>query len=230
MKELQIDWDNIDDLEDYLITYLLYQENLSYEQISRIRNKDIESVKNDLISAKMYIREISKSKEEKNSRRDLKWYMGLSKDERLKYIDSISNMSDDRIKKFKYIIYNGILKVENMEDLMVLIWTAGELRDPSFLGIIYPFVEKKHANARRIAYSAIGKIGSDKSIEIIEMGLMDDNAQVRQYCAKALGNIGNVDSVKILENILANKRSFEKEYVIRACEEALNKLKSKYNL
>ena len=44
-----------------------------------------------------------------------------------------------------------------------------------------------------------------------------------QYCAKALAKIGNKNSLKMLKQ-LRNKKHFEKEYVLRAYEEAINTL------
>ena len=113
---------------------------------------------------------------------------------------------------------------------MVLVWTVGEFRDDRFLNVLYPLTQKGHSNLRRIAYSAIGKIGSTSSASVVEMGLMDDNPQIRQYCAKFLGDIGNRDSIKVLENVIKNKTDFEKEYVIRACVLSLDKLYFKYKI
>ncbi len=35
---MDINWENIDNLEDYFITYLLYKESKTVSQISKIRN------------------------------------------------------------------------------------------------------------------------------------------------------------------------------------------------
>ncbi|MFR4808710.1 MAG: HEAT repeat domain-containing protein, partial [Peptostreptococcus anaerobius] len=56
-----IGWENVDNLEDYYITYLLYRESLNVEQIARVRNKSVEEVNNDLITAKDIIRKTKKS-------------------------------------------------------------------------------------------------------------------------------------------------------------------------
>ena len=98
------------------------------------------------------------------------------------------------------------------------------------MDILYPITEKKHANIRRIAYSAIGKIGSTSSSNIMEMGLSDTNPQVRQYCAKSLANLGTKDSIKILENLIKLKADFEKDYVLRAARESLDALHIKYSV
>lgn len=220
-----IRWENVDGLEDYFITYLLYLDSLTVPQISRIRNKSIEEINDDLIKAKMCIR--LENKKSDNKEDILTNYLSMSKDERLLYM---SNLSDDELESFKRLIYRGILKINNIDDLMILVWTAGEFRDDRFLNIIYPFIDKPHSNIRRISYSAIGKIANEESIQYLEMGLSDSNPQIRQYCAKYLGIIGNRNSIRILENFVKNKSNFEKEYVLNACRDSICKLYSKFNI
>lgn len=221
-----IGWENLDSLEDYFITYLLYKKSLTVPQISRIRNKSIEDINDDLIKAKLSIRKhnrVSQS-EEKDI---MKLFLSLTKEERLVFLNQLEEGS---LIDFKRKIYKAILTMENVDDLMVLVWAAGELKDSRFLNIIYPLTERAHSNLRRISYSAIGKIGSEDSSHILELGLSDQNPQVRQYCAKYLGNIGSRESIRILENLVKNKAGFEKEYVIRACEASIEKLYLKFSI
>ena len=221
-----IRWENVDDLEDYFITYLLYADSFTVPQISRIRNMTEESVNNDLILAKTRLREIRKSSDTQKSD-VIEKYLSLSKEERL---DFIRKVPKNELESFKMKIYKSILKTDNAEDLMVLVWTVGELKDDRFLNIIYPLLEKSHSNLRHIAYSALGKIGNSDSCRYIEMGLSDSNPQIRQYCAKYLGKIGTKNSLRILENVIKNKSDFEKEYVIRACDESIIKLRQKFTI
>jgi hypothetical protein len=224
---LVIGWDNVDNLEDYFITYLLYRDSLTVPQIARVRNMSQDEVNLQLIAAKTEIRK-SKQESKKGSDCDVIMdYLTLTKEERLEFLE---NLSDNDKNAFKRQVYKGILKLNNVDDLMVLVWTVGEFRDDRFLNILYPLTQKGHSNLRRIAYSAIGKIGSSTSASVIEMGLMDDNPQIRQYCAKFLGDIGNRNSIKVLENVIKNKTDFEKEYVIRACVLSLDKLYFKYKI
>lgn len=222
-----IGWDNVDNLEDYFITYLLYRDSLTVPQIARVRNMSQDEVNLQLIAAKTEIRK-SKQESKKGSDCDVIMdYLTLTKEERLEFLE---NLSDKDKNAFKRQVYKGILKLNNVDDLMVLVWTVGEFRDDRFLNILYPLTQKGHSNLRRIAYSAIGKIGSSTSASVIEMGLMDDNPQIRQYCAKFLGDIGNRNSIKVLENVIKNKTDFEKEYVIRTCVLSLDKLYFKYKI
>lgn len=221
---MDISWKNIDDIDDFYITYLLYKDSFTIPQISRIRNKSIEEVNNDLIEAKSYFREIGKVFNEKDVIED---YLGMDKDTRLKFI---SDLDEEGLSDFKSKVYKGILDTKNIEDLIVYIWTCGELKDKRFLKLLYALIERNHVHIRRIAYSAIGKIAEPESRYVLELGLLDDNPQVRQYCAKYLSDIGNLESIRILENLVKNKAEFEKEYVIRACNSTLYILYEKFGI
>ena len=221
-----IGWENIDNLEDYFITYLLYEKSLTVPQISRIRNKSIEDVNEDLISAKLSLRK-ARSEKDSEEKDILKFYMCLSKEDRIAFL---KKLGEEEMIDLKRKVYKGILNIENVDDLIVLVWTAGELKDSRFLNILYPLTERNHANLRRIAYSAIGKIGCEESSYVLELGLLDKNPQVRQYCAKYLGDIGSLESIRILENLVKNKAGFEKEYVLRACNSSLDKLYEKFSI
>ncbi|MGL5507528.1 MAG: HEAT repeat domain-containing protein, partial [Paraclostridium sp.] len=61
---MNISWDNIDNLDDYFITYLLYKESKTIVQISKIRNIDISEVNDQLIRAKMDIKSMLKNQVE----------------------------------------------------------------------------------------------------------------------------------------------------------------------
>ena len=50
---MNISWDNIDNLEDSHITYLLYKESKTVSQISKIRNLSSVEVNDQLIKAKL---------------------------------------------------------------------------------------------------------------------------------------------------------------------------------
>ena len=97
------------------------------------------------------------------------------------------------------------------------------MKDDRFLTLLHPLTSHRHSDVRRITYSALRKILSPKSREYLQRGLYDSNPQTRQYCAKALSKIGNENSLKMLKQ-LKNKKSVEKDYVLRALDEAINAL------
>lgn len=214
---MNITWDNIDNLEDHYITYLLYKESRTVSQISRIRNLSISEVNDQLIKAKLEIKSMLKEKIEL-SKDIIDKFLTLNKDDRLKFME---NLNEENMLDFKRKLYKRIITEKNAEDLMILIWTTGELKDDRFLALLHPLTGHRHSDVRRITYSALRKIQSPSSREYLQRGLYDTNPQTRQYCAKALAKIGNKNSLKMLKQ-LRNKKNFEKEYVLRAYEEAIS--------
>ena len=214
---MNISWDNIDNLEDYFITYLLYKESKNVSQISKIRNLDISEVNDQLIRAKMDIKSMLKNKVEL-SKDVLDKFLELGKDDRINFINELS---EERLLEMKRKLYKRIITEKNAEDLMILIWATGELKDDRFLALLHHLTSHRHSDVRRITYSALRKIESPSSREYLQRGLYDSNPQTRQYCAKALAKIGNKNSLKMLKQ-LRNKKNFEKEYVLRAYEEAIS--------
>ena len=221
---MNISWDNIDNLEDYYITYLLYKESKTVSQISKIRNLSTSEINDQLIKAKLEIKAMLKDKVEL-SKDTIDKFLGLNKSERLDFMNSLN---EERVVDFKRKLYKRILTERNAEDLMILIWATGELKDDRFLQLLHPLTGHRHSDVRRITYSALRKIESPKSREYLQRGLYDTNAQTRQYCAKALAKIGNTNSLKMLRQ-LKSKKQFEKDYVLRAYEEAIDILEKSKN-
>ena len=214
---MNISWDNIDKLEDHYITYLLYKESRTVSQISKIRNLSTSQVNDQLIKAKLEIKSMLKDRVEL-SKDVIDKFLVLNKNDRLKFMDSLN---EERMLDFKRKLYKRIITEKNAEDLMILIWATGELKDDRFLALLHPLTSHRHSDVRRITYSALRKIESPSSREYLQRGLYDSNPQTRQYCAKALAKIGNKNSLKMLKQ-LRNKKNFEKEYVLRAYEEAIS--------
>lgn len=214
---MNISWDNIDKLEDHYITYLLYKESRTVSQISKIRNLSTSQVNDQLIKAKLEIKSMLKDKVEL-SKDVIDKFLVLNKNDRLKFMDSLN---EERMLDFKRKLYKRIITEKNAEDLMILIWATGELKDDRFLALLHPLTSHRHSDVRRITYSALRKIESPSSREYLQRGLYDSNPQTRQYCAKALAKIGNKNSLKMLKQ-LRNKKNFEKEYVLRAYKEAIS--------
>ena len=214
---MNISWDNIDKLEDHYITYLLYKESRTVSQISKIRNLSTSQVNDQLIKAKLEIKSMLKDKVEL-SKDVIDKFLVLNKNDRLKFMDSLN---EERMLDFKRKLYKRIITEKNAEDLMILIWATGELKDDRFLALLHPLTSHRHSDVRRITYSALRKIESPSSREYLQRGLYDSNPQTRKYCAKALAKIGNKNSLKMLKQ-LRNKKNFEKEYVLRAYEEAIS--------
>lgn len=233
------DWKEIDLVEDKEITYKLYQEGLTIPQIARIRNIDTSKVNQDIIELKHKIRENKTSKNISNDKGPLKDqdqkslkindYLAKTKDERLEIIQNLLEANNEQnLLNFKQDIYKRLISEENAEDLIILIWTCGELKDPRFLFSLHSMTYKNHGGIRRYAYSALGKIASEKSLKFLYRGLKDDMPQARQYAATAIGKIGNQESIPYLENARQKENSRGKDtktYVIRAIESSIERIR-----
>lgn len=217
---MKIIWENIENLEDCYITYLLYKESKTLSQIAKIRNISIAEVNEQLIKAKLEIK--SNLRKTVDTINVIDKFLGLNKLDR---VDFINNTSD--IVSFKREVYKRTLIEKNAEDLMILIWAMGELKDDRFLKLLHPLTNHRHSDIRRISYSAIRKIQSKKSREILQKGLYDSNPQTRQYCAKALTVVGDQESLTILKR-LKDRKTLEKDYVLRAYQEAITALEKIY--
>jgi HEAT repeat protein len=215
---LLLSWENIDNLEDFFITYLLYKEGKDIIQISKIRNVSIDQVNRDIIKAKENLKKYTK-KDKKNIVHKL---LEMDKEQRINYISSLEKESLTDLKKK---LYKRILQEKNAEDLMILLWIAGEFKDDRFLNIIHSISNHPHGGVRRMAYSAMGKINSSESIDFLHKGLIDSKPQVRQYSAKALMKLGNETSLRKLKNLITNPR--EKQYVKRAFLEAIKSIEKR---
>ena len=216
---MNISWDNVDNLEDYYVTYLLYKESKTVSQISKIRNLSISQVNDQLIMAKLEIKAMLRDKVEL-SKDTIDKFLVLNKQDRLQFM---SELNSERMIDLKRRLYKRILVEKNAEDLMTLIWATGELKDDRFLKLLHPLTSHRHSDVRRITYSALRKIESPSSREYLQRGLYDTNPQTKQYCAKALSKIGNENSLRMLRQ-LKSKKQFEKDYVLRAYEEAIDTL------
>ena len=98
---MNISWDNIENLEDHFITYLLYKESKTVSQISKIRNIEVQEINEQLIKAKIEIKSLMKSKIE-SSKDIIDKFLELGKDER---IDLMNSLNDEKLLDFKRKIY-----------------------------------------------------------------------------------------------------------------------------
>ncbi len=95
---------------------------------------------------------------------------------------------------------------------------VGEQKKLAELPRLYELLQSPSVTTRRMACSAIGKIGAGESAPYLLPMLSDPNPQVRQYALKALEKIGDRRCVPAL---LALLRREEKEYNIRQARQML---------
>lgn len=219
---MDISLENIDNIEDFFITYILYKEGKTIHQISKIRNLTNYQVNEQLIEAKLKLKHLS-NPNEKIDTDIIDEILILDKSKRL---ELILELNENELLDFKRKLYKRIIKEKNAEDVIKLIWCVGELKDERFLDLLHDLTYKKHSDIRRITYSAIKKISSPKSKEVLENGLYDTNPQTKMYCAKALSELGDENTLKILRFIL-RKNNNEKDYVINEYKKTIEILEKR---
>ncbi len=80
----------------------------------------------------------------------------------------MDSLDDEKMVYFKRKVFKRILVEKNAEDLIVLIWATGELKDDRFLKLLHQLTNHRHSDIRRITYSAIRKIESPSSREVLQ--------------------------------------------------------------
>jgi len=213
-----VSWENAKELEDNIISFLLYQEGKPIDLISRIRNVSIDAIKDHIIQAKI-----------KLGKKDNVTYapiftqlLASTKDER---VDFLIHLTEDETSKLKSYIKRIMHQIDQPEDKMVAIWLAGHLKAAELLPEIRREYLHKHGGVRRMVCSALRKIPHNENLPVLHKALQDNKPQVRQYAAKALADIGDSITVGRLKNLL-NKPG-EMDYVKGAYKQAIQQIEER---
>ncbi|MBP2032486.1 HEAT repeat protein [Clostridium algifaecis] len=209
---LNIDWNNIDIYTDEEITYFLYLEGKNIDAICKIRNLSRDIVENGIINGKIKYGILVKS----NNEREL--FNSISSSGKFDKIDILKNL--DNINKHRLVEFiNRNYSDMKTKDKENAIWILGELKSKLGFNILIKGTVHNHVNVRRMAVSALGKLG-DKSGEVALIRALDDiNPQVVMYAIKALAKIKSHRALKKIEYIKDLKC---KEYVRKSAEEYIN--------
>ncbi len=101
----------------------------------------------------------------------------------------------------------------------------GESRDPYHVPELLAALNDSNGNVRRLAASALGKIGDQRAVQpLLELLKREQKPQVRQYTITALGELGDPQAYPIIEQIARDLN--EKGYNRRAAVRALKKLRA----
>lgn len=102
----------------------------------------------------------------------------------------------------------------------------GDSRDVKHVPDLISALKDPDGNVRRLAASALGKLGSPDAVPaLLELLDHETGPQVRQYSIVALGKIGDERAVKKLERI--SDDAAEKEYNRVAAREALERIRGR---
>ncbi len=100
----------------------------------------------------------------------------------------------------------------------------GESGDPSHVPELIAALQDRDGNVRRLAASALGKIGDPRAVEpLLTLLASESNPQVRPYAIKALGKIGDPRARADLERISSDPQ--ERDYNVKAARIALANLR-----
>ncbi|SKA96393.1 Helix-turn-helix domain-containing protein [Caloramator quimbayensis] len=209
-----LSWNNIKNLNEEEITYMLYLEGKSIDIISRIRNMEKNTIEKQIIECKIKYRVFENSNSEKDIINKLK---RCHKNERQSIINLLSNKDKENLEN--YLLDNLFNAAK--EDCGFYIWLLGELKSKRALQPIYAFLKCNDGNIKRICCSAIGKIGDISSENLLISCLSDSRPQVVQYAIKALSKIKSQKSVFYLNKIAEdeNQREYVKNAAVSAIEE-----------
>ncbi|MBE6044647.1 HEAT repeat domain-containing protein [Clostridium thermopalmarium] len=205
---MRFDWNAIEDYSDEDITYFLFSEGKSIDAICRIRNMDRTTVQNHIIEGKIKYRFLAKSNNTKEFFDAIKL---AGKRDKLEVLNSIDEGNKKRLIQFIRNNYADMYP----KDKEAAVWILGELKDIESIDIILKASVNKFVNIRRMAVSAMGKIGSNKCEIALIRALDDENSQVVMYAIKALEKIKSIKAKSKIEHI---KNTTEKSYLKRASE------------
>lgn len=213
---LKVNWNDISKLTDEEISYFLYVEGKSVEAIARIRSINIDTVKKHIVDGKIKYRYIVKSNDISSFFRTI---IKAGKDDKVYVLSSIDSSTRNKLSKY---IKNNFMNMSLKEKESAL-WLIGEMKSADCLDILVKSSVNKYVGIRRMAVSAVGKIG-DKSCEgVLLRALEDDNPQVIQYAINALIRI---KSAKAKEKIEAISKNTEKEYLKNAAAKYVEEFKN----
>lgn len=213
-----LSWENIDQLSDSEISYLLYSEGKSINAICKIRNMQKTDIEKQIIECKIKYRVFEGS----SSTDDIvKKLVRCGRDERKSIIAAMPE--DEKIRLESHAIKK--LFSSNRDECSFYIWLLGEFKSICAIPSIITFLKCSDGNIKRMCCSALGKIGDIRAEDALISCLKDSKPQVKEYAVKSLGKIKSKKALPYLYDII-NKGS-EKEYIIRASKIAVSHIEEK---
>lgn len=213
---LNIDWNKIDDYSQEQITYFLYLEGKSINSICKIRNLSKEIIETQIIDGKIKYGILAKSK---NVKELFKTISMSGKSDKIYVLENLNGLNKNKLVEFIKSNYTS-MRTGDKENA---IWILGELKIKEAVDVLIKGIVHKHVNVRRMAVSALGKLGDKSGESALIRALEDDNPQVVMYAIKALIKIKSSRAVEKVRNI---EDSSCKLYVKNSAKEYLNSVES----
>ena len=208
---VDIDWLCISKYSDEEISYFLFLEGKTTEAICKIRNLENAIVQKHIIDGKIKYRFLVHS----NDIDDV--FKSIAKAGKEDKIFFLNSMSEENKEKLVAVIKTNYVEM-HPKDKEVAVWILGELKEKSSLNILIKASVYKYINVRRMAVSAMGKIGDVRAEGALIRALKDDNPQVISYAIKSLGKIKSEKAIVKIKSIYKNT---DKKYIIEAAQSFL---------
>jgi len=122
----------------------------------------------------------------------------------------------------KYTSHHSDMNVSatGKDSLIQSIVDSGERKDPESIPTLIAALKHSDGNVRRLAASALGKIGDVQAIQpLMDLLATETKPQVRQYAVKALGRIGDSRPIALLQQIADDES--EMHYTREAARHAI---------
>lgn len=203
---IKVSWDSISTLSEEDISYYLYLEGKSPEAISIIRNISKDTIKGHILNGKIKYGIIAKCKDINELFSKLQ---SSPKADKTGVLASLDFTLKDELTKYIVKNYSDMIPKEKE----TAVWCLGELKGREGYNALVRASVHKFTNIRRLAVSAMGKIGDKYFEDALIKSLDDENPQVVLYGIKALSKIG---SKKAYEKIKVISTAAEKEYLREA--------------
>jgi len=212
MGLVDIDWQCISKYSEEEISYFLFLEGKTMEAICKIRNLDNAIVQKHIIDGKIKYRYLVQS----NDTNEL--FKSIAKAGKEDKIYFLNSLGEDNKNKLIQLIKTGYAEMLP-KDKEAAVWILGELKEVSCLDILIKASVHKYINIRRMAVSAMGKMGDDRAEGALLRALGDENPQVISYAIKSLGKIKSEKAITKIKHIYDNT---DKKYLTDAAQKFLS--------
>lgn len=209
---IKYDWNFIENYTDEEISYFLTLEGKSVDAVAKIRNLHRATVQKHIINCKIKYRYLVKSKSPMELFMSLK---DVPKAERLLVLNGLDTVNRERLIHY---ICTSYMDME-LKDKEAAIWVMGEMRSSTFLDLLIKATVNNHVSIRRMAVSALGKLGDIKALRALMRALDDKNPQVVSYAVKSLQKLNCREADEKVK--LLSIRT-DKAYIKKACEDYFN--------
>lgn len=209
---IKYNWNFIENYTDDEISYFLTLEGKTLDAVAKIRNLDRGTVQKQIINCKIKYRFLVKSKSSGDLFNSLK---DVAKAERILVLNGLDTLNREKLINY---ICTSYMDME-LKDKDAAIWAMGELRSTAAVDILIKATVNNHVNIRRMAVSALGKVGDLKGARALMRALDDKNPQVVSYAVKSLQKLNTRDADEKIKKLY---HSTDKGYIKKACEDYLN--------